>query len=192
MYDWHVVAGSTSGVLIFISVLPYIRDILKGKTKPNSVTWFGWTLLMAIGLFAQINEGASFSVLLLAGDTLATGTVFALSLKRGVAKYTILDKTSLAFGLMAIILWVITKNPLTALVISVVADFIVSVPTLRKAIYDPLSETPSTFFIGAIAAFLGFVSTTQFNLANTLFPIYLLLSNTFIAVFSLRGRLIKK
>ncbi len=192
MNDWHAILGLLSGLLIFFAVVPYIRDILKGETKPNAVSWFGWTLLLAIGLAAQIKEGASFSALLIAGDVLGTGVVFILSLKYGVAKYSLLDKTSLALGLLAILLWSITKNPLVALVLSVLADFIVSIPTVRKSISDPLSETPSAFFMFAIAALMGIISTTKFDLANLLFPVYLLVINLVIAGFSYRGRLLKK
>lgn len=192
MYDWHAVLGVLSGLIIFFAIVPYIRDILRHKTRPNSVSWLGWTMLLSIGAAAQIKEGASFSVMLLLGDIIGTGIVFLLSLKYGVTKYTLFDRLSLTFGFLAIALWMITKNPLTALVLSVIADLIVSLPTVKKSISDPMSETPSAFFMFALAAFLGVISTTKFDVANLLFPVYLFLINILIATFSLRGRLIKK
>ncbi len=192
MYDWHAVLGLLSGLLIFFAIVPYIRDILNGKTRPNSVSWLGWTILLSIGAAAQIKEGASFSVLLLIGDLLGTGITFLLSLKYGVTKYTLFDRLSLIFGFLAIALWMITKNPLTALVLSVIADLIVSMPTIKKSFSDPMSETPSAFFIFATAAFVGVLSTTKFDVANLLFPVYLFLINILIATLSLRGRLARK
>ena len=192
MYDWHAVLGLLSGLLIFSAIVPYIRDVIRHKTRPNSVSWLGWTMLLSIGVAAQIKEGASFSVMLLLGDIVRTGIVFLLSLKYGVTKYTLFDRLSFIFGFLAIALWMITKNPLTALALSVIADLIVSLPTVKKSIQDPMSETPSAFFMFALAAFLGVISTTKFDVANLLFPVYLFLINILIATFSLRGRLIKK
>ncbi len=192
MYDWHAVLGLLSGLLIFSAIVPYIRDVIRHKTRPNSVSWLGWTMLLSIGVAAQIKEGASFSVMLLLGDIVGTGIVFLLSLKYGVTKYTLFDRLSFIFGFLAIALWMITKNPLTALALSVIADLIVSLPTVKKSIQDPMSETPSAFFMFALAAFLGVISTTKFDVANLLFPVYLFLINILIATFSLRGRLIKK
>jgi len=192
MQDWHAVLGLFSGLLIFFAIVPYIRDVLRRKTRPNSVSWLGWTILLSIGAAAQLKEGASFSVLLLIGDIVGTGITFLLSLKYGVTKYTLFDRLSLILGFFAIALWMITKNPLTALVISVIADLIVSLPTVKKSFSDPMSETPSAFFMFALAAFLGVISTTKFDVANLLFPVYLFLINILIATFSLRGRLIKK
>lgn len=192
MYEWHAVLGLLSGLLIFFAIIPYIRDILRHKTRPNSISWLGWTVLLSIGAAAQLKEGASFSVMLLLGDIIGTGIVFLLSLKYGVAKYTLFDKLSFIFGFLAIALWIITKNPLTALILSVLADFIVSLPTVKKSFSNPMSETPSAFFMFALAAFLGLISTTKFDVANLLFPTYLFAINIIIAGLSLRGRLIKK
>lgn len=188
MYDWHATLGLLSGLLIFLAIVPYIRDVLRHRTRPNAVSWFGWTLLLSIGAAAQINEGASFSVFLLVGDLIGTGITFLLSLQYGVTRYTLFDRLSLIFGLLAIGMWVATQNPLTALMFSVVADLIVSLPTVKKAITDPLSETPSSFVMFALAAALGVVSTTKVDVANLLFPIYLFVINGVIAVASLRGR----
>ena len=192
MYNWHATLGLLSGLLIFFAIVPYIRDVLKHKTRPNAVSWFGWTLLLSIGAAAQIKEGASFSVLLLVGDIVGTGITFLLSLQYGVTKYTLFDRLSLIFGLLAIGMWVVTQNPLTALVLSVVADLIVSLPTVKKAVTDPLSETPSSFVMFALAAALGVISTTKIDVANLLFPVYLLVINSVIAVASLRGRSVIK
>ena len=41
-------------VLTLISVLPYLRDIVKRVTKPNIVSWITWTLLTGIATAAEI------------------------------------------------------------------------------------------------------------------------------------------
>lgn len=36
------IIGVTAVLLAFISYAPYIRDILKGRTKPHVYSWFVW------------------------------------------------------------------------------------------------------------------------------------------------------
>ncbi len=50
-------------VLAVFCTLPYIIDIVKGKTRPNIVTWIVWTLLISIGtaaLFANHDYNAAW------------------------------------------------------------------------------------------------------------------------------------
>ena len=42
--DWRTVIGLAAGTITLLSILPYIRDILRGLTRPNLVTWWLWTL----------------------------------------------------------------------------------------------------------------------------------------------------
>ena len=39
------------------AVIPYILDVIKGKTKPNIVSWITWTLLTAVATVAEISAG---------------------------------------------------------------------------------------------------------------------------------------
>jgi len=50
--------GTLSVIIAFIGYVPYIRDLLAGKTKPHLFSWTIWSLLTAIGLFAQLSDNA--------------------------------------------------------------------------------------------------------------------------------------
>ena len=60
--------GYISGILFILSVVPYVRSILKGNTKPQRMTWLIWTVLVFIAFFSQLAKGATWSLLLTAGD----------------------------------------------------------------------------------------------------------------------------
>ncbi len=79
--EWHAALGVASGILQIASVIPYIRDILKGSTRPYAVSTGLWTLLSGIAFTAQITAGASWSVILVGGITFncAIVTILALS-----------------------------------------------------------------------------------------------------------------
>jgi hypothetical protein len=46
------------GIIVgFIGSLSYLIDTIKGKTKPNRVTWFLWALAPLIAFTAEIKQG---------------------------------------------------------------------------------------------------------------------------------------
>ena len=44
--------------LTFFGYIPYIRDTIKGKTKPHIYTWFLWALISFVAFALQISHGA--------------------------------------------------------------------------------------------------------------------------------------
>jgi hypothetical protein len=174
MFDWHFALGIVSGILAMLAIIPYVKDILHGTTRPNVVSWLLWVLLLLIGVLAQLSAGASWSLVFVIGDLIGTSSILVLCLVGyGYGKYTRLDGFCFVLALVAIVLWQITDQPLLAIGLAVVADFLAGFPTLVKSYKDPKSEEPTQFFIIAIAALLGIFATTIFDPANLIFPIYL-------------------
>ena len=191
MYDWHVAVGAIAGILTVLAVIPYIKDILHGSTRPNIVSWSLWVLLLLIGVLGQISAGASWSLIFLIGDLIGTSFVLSLCIAGyGYKKYGWLEVVCFVLAIIAIVLWQLTNEPLIAIWLAVAADFLASIPTLVKAYMDPMSEAPLQFFIIAFASLLAVLSTAIFDYANLLFPVYLLLINASIGTTSfLRSRL---
>jgi hypothetical protein len=38
-----------AGLLAIVAAVPYLVDIIKGRTKSNAVSWLTWTLLLIVG-----------------------------------------------------------------------------------------------------------------------------------------------
>ena len=83
------------------------------------------------------------------------------------------DKLCFVLALAAIIFGLLTKEPLVALAISVLADIIASIPTIVKTYRDPYSEAVFPWFL-VIVALLGAISTIKLNTANLIYPFYML------------------
>jgi hypothetical protein len=194
MFDWHLALGIASGLLAFVAIAPYIKDILYGTTRPNIVSWALWVLLLLIALWAQVSAGASWSLILLIGDLIGTTTISILCLVGyGYGKYNWLDGVCFALAIVAILLWQVTHQPVLAIVFAAIADLLASVPTLVKAYKDPLSEDPTQFLMIAGAALLGVSSTVILSPANLIFPIYLFCINGSIGMVALsRKRLLRE
>jgi hypothetical protein len=187
--DWHVWLGAIAGIGQALAVIPYVRDILKGTTKPNIVSWSLWTLAVLITLSAQISAGASWSALILVGATVANFTVIILALfGYGYRKFTWVEWTCLTLSLAAIALWQITGNPLVAMGFSIAADGIAYIPTLVKAYKEPFSETAIYWLLLIVTDLMAMASTTILNTANLAFPIYYALINSLLLIVILGRR----
>ncbi|MEK7602070.1 MAG: hypothetical protein AAB472_01100 [Patescibacteria group bacterium] len=180
----HEIIGITAGVLAFGSAIPYIWDIIGGITKPNTVTYFVWTLLQGIAIAAQLELGASWSIFLLVGTTLNTGIIFLLSLtKYGYKKYSNVDTVALILAGIAILILIFTEHPVLAILLPIVADAIGAVPTVVKTRKYPHTEERFAWFLMIIASALGIVATEKLDFANLAYPSFLLFEA--IVIFSL-------
>ena len=172
--DFHILMAVVAGFLTVVSAAPYVRDMLRGTTKPNVVSWSLWTLIQGIFAAAQFASGASLSIVLPAVEVTSTGLIVVLGLAGfGYKKYRPLDFICLALALGAIVLWQITKDPLIALWLSVAADFCAAVPTLVKAYRDPKSETPSAYLLVALSAIAAAFATSLIDIPNLLWLAYI-------------------
>ncbi len=170
----------TAGVILLVSMWPYIRDILKGKIKPNIVSWFTWTLLTVIGTLAAISDGAYTTAILSGAATIATATIVVLGLRDGIKHYTLFDALCqlAAFGGLA--LWYFTHMPELAMAIVVLIDIIACMPTIRHAWQKPHEEGWFPFASSSFCAFLTLFTITQFTFVALAYPIWLTVGNVFI------------
>jgi hypothetical protein len=106
----------------------------------------------------------------------------------GYKKYGLLDGVCLVVALAAIALWQLTNAPIVALVLSVGADLIATVPTLAKSYKDPYSETPSAYLLVVVSSILAGASTTLYDVPNLIWPVYIGLLNATVLTLILLGR----
>lgn len=164
-------------LILLTGMVPYILDTVKGKTKPNVVSWFTWTLLTTIGTFAALSEGAITTAILSGASALATLSVTILGLKRGIKHYTFFDGVCQVAALVGVVLWQITKQPELAVAIVVATDIIASLPTQKHAWQEPFAETWQAFAAGAIGSGMALATVTQFTFVALAYPTWLALAN---------------
>lgn len=185
--DWHTVLGTGASILLLALIIPYIRSIVVSTTRPSAVSWFGWAALFAIATAAQASKGIDWSLAVPLISTISTTTIAFTALYMGRAVWTRADGMCIVFGTLAIILWTITKEPLTAIILSMVADFFVTIPTIVKTYQDPTSEPALLWVLYVVGVTLELVATQQFTIYNLLFPVYTVLGSAVIAALALRG-----
>lgn len=180
--------GRISLVISVLGVMPYIFSIFKSGVRPERTTWGIWTVVLLLAVLSYRSAGAGESIWFLIGDLLITGTIFAISLFKGEGGWTKLDITCLAVAALGLVVWQMSHNPLWQMIGTLTADMIAVVPTIKKSLEDPMSDSPTTFIASSIAALIGIFSVGEWNVILLFYPVYLYTANFLVAVVIGVGR----
>jgi len=164
------------------SVLPYARDILKGVTKPNIVSWITWTLLTGIATAAEIAAHEYVTAIFTGSAVLETAIIVVLGLRHGYVKYTTFDMVCQTSAVVGIILWQLFNSPVIGVLASVAIDFIGALPTIRHSWKKPGEETWSTYALAGLGGALAMVALTDYNWISLPYAVYLVLINAVLAL----------
>ena len=83
MTDVAPVLGVLAVLVGIADTIPYVRDTLRGATRPHRGTWLIWSVLAIVVCFSQRADGASWSLLMAAAQAILTSLVFVLAIRRG-------------------------------------------------------------------------------------------------------------
>jgi len=169
--------GYLSGIFIILGFIPYIKDILLGKTKPERATWFIYTVLSSIAFFSQLAKGATFSLWLTGIDTLAVVAIFVFSIKYGVGGFSKKDAIALFVAALGLVAWYYSKEAAVALYLVIGIDAIGTYLTLDKTYKNPTSETRIAWLLSAIAGIFAMFAVGSFNIILLSYPFYIFLAN---------------
>jgi hypothetical protein len=189
IYNWHLILGIIAGVIGVASVIPYIRDMLYGTTRPNIVTSLVWTLIQILVVSIQFSEGASYSIILPIAQTVSTILVAVLCLKGyGYKEYGWTDKICFGFAIISIILWQGADQPMISLTLLIFADLFGTIPTITKTYKYPQSESRLAWQLAFLASLLSILSTNIFDYNNLAYPVYFLLIDLIILFLIVRKK----
>jgi hypothetical protein len=165
-----------AAIIDFGGILLYAADTIRGRSKPNRVTWALWTLVPLITFFAQLSQGVGLSAVLTLAISLGPLVVLIASFmnKQAYWKISNFDWACGGISLLALVFWIITKDGLTAIILSLVADFTASLPTLLKSYHFPETETANAYLAGIISSFITILTIHIWNFSTYSFPVYIL------------------
>jgi hypothetical protein len=163
----------------------YARDTIKGKTKPNRITWFMWTLAPTIAFVAEINKGVGLISIM----TLSIGLgplIVLLASFSSKKSYWKLRQTDYLCGLLSLLglaLWIIYRDANIAIVFSIAADIFAALPTLAKSYRHPETESVEAYWPTILNAGITLLAIDTWTVANYGFPIYTFIINVVFVAF---------
>jgi hypothetical protein len=181
--------GIIAGILQLVASAPYVRDILRGTTRPQRATWTIWATLSFVVLASQWASGATWSLALTIGQTLACAVIFALAIPRGVGGLSRIELLLLGIAALGIAGWQVSSNPVVATCAVVLADCIGVGLMLPKTYRAPGSETLSTYAIGVVSTIFALAAVGTLEPALLIYPVYILIADAaVVALIFLRRR----
>jgi hypothetical protein len=179
-----------SAILILAAAPPYVINTLRGKTRPERVTWLIFSVLGLIAFISQLGLGASWSLVFSGLDTAASILVLSLSIKHGVGGHTKLDTIALVVAAIGVVIAIIAKAPVISLLGVILADLSGMGLTIKKTYLKPESETTVSWLLVGTASLFGLLSVGRFSYGILLYPFYLMLANYSVPVTQLLGRIL--
>ncbi len=193
IFDWHALAGIGAAVFMIVGTVPYIRDMLRGETRPNMVSWSIWAFAVGISATAQFTAEPSWSVVLVGTTFFMDSTVLVFALfGYGYSKFEWWDGLCLTLSLAALALWWLSGDPLIALGFAIIADGFAFLPTFIKSYREPFSETPVAWLLFGLSGLTGLGAASVFDFASTAFPVYFFIANCSLWILILVRQHLKK
>jgi hypothetical protein len=153
----------------------YLRDTLRGTTKPNRVTWLLWAVAPLLAAAVEFNEGVGLRAL----PTFMIGfmplLVFAASFHNPVAVWKIrrIDYACGAMSVVGTVVWLVTRNGVLAISAAILADFLAGLPTVMKSWTHPETETVYSYIGAVISMGIVLLTIQHWTFDVAAFPIFI-------------------
>ena len=155
----------------------YTVSTLRGHTRPNRVSWFVWSLAAFVAFSAQLSQHVGIRALMTFMVGFGPLMIFVASFvnKKSYWRVTRFDLTCGALSLFALVLWKITGVGNVAIALSIAADVLATIPTLKKSFDNPSSEHPLPFLTGFVSAAITLLTLKSWSFSSGGFALYILL-----------------
>lgn len=186
------IIGLITVVITFVALVPYIVDIFRNKTKPHIFTWAVWAIVTILAFIGQWQKGGGAGSWTTGVTGVITILIAFIALFKGSKDITKMDVAIFVGALIAIIPWYYTKDPTTSIVLLTIIDAFAFIPTIRKTLNDPQSETLMSYVLHAIRHSLSIVALANYNLATYFYPLVLAVMNVIVILAIIKPPLQRK
>ena len=176
------VLGVLAGAVGLVDTIPYVRDTLRGATRPHRGTWLIWGVLSVVVFMSQRADGASWSLVMAGAQAVLTGFVCLLALRLGEGGVSARDRALIAIAGAGVVGWLVVDEPIVATICVIAADLIAAAMMVPKTYRDPGSETLVTFAFASLGGALAAGAVGMVDVSLLSYPIYYCVVNGAIAL----------
>jgi hypothetical protein len=179
LHSNFVIVGTLLGAA---GTVAYLVSTVKGRVRPNRVSFLLWSAVPMIAFFAQIKQGVGLVALMTFSTGFLPFTVFIASFfnKKAEWKLTMFDLICGILSVVGLVLWLVTKVGNIAILFCIVADGLAAVPTVMKAYRYPDTEIAWPWIATVVGVILTLLTLSEWTFANSGFILYILFINILI------------
>jgi hypothetical protein len=188
MIELAPLLGVLAGLVGVADTIPYVRDTLRGATRPHRGTWLIWGVLAVVVCLSQRADGGSWSLVMAGTQAVLTGLIFLLAIRLGEGGLSAADMVLIAIAGGGVVGWIVVDEPMVATACVIAADLIAAAMMVPKVYRDPDSETLVTFAFASAGGALAAGAVGAADASLLCYPIYYCLVNAAIALLIYQRR----
>ncbi|MCK9352489.1 MAG: hypothetical protein WCT49_06630 [Candidatus Paceibacterota bacterium] len=165
-----------SGIFILLAFAIYNREIFRGSSKPNVVSWGLWSMVTVLNMasyLALTGDILKNSLSIVAASATFVTFLYIFQKNSGIS-LTMTDWITLSIGVISAFVWMVFQSAVFANLTLQLANIAAFVPTYRSVWNNPENEKPLPWFFFSTAYL--FLNITVFirwsgNAADLVFPV---------------------
>ncbi len=183
------ILGAISLLVTLMQYIPYCRSIYLKRLRPHVFSYLIWGVSAAIVAVAQWFAEAGPGAWAMALVAVLCFLVVGLSYRTGTRYISRGDWVAFIAAMLAIPIWMLTDNPLYAVVVVTLIDIAAFYMTLRKAIISPHEESTGFYGLATLQYVLSMLAIESYNPTTLLNPLVLALTSSSLIGIMTRRRL---
>jgi hypothetical protein len=179
-------------VIVAIGDAAYVREIIQGKTKPNRVTWFLWTLTSLIAFVGEVKGGVGVASLAVFAEALGPVVILACSYmnKNSYWEITRSDLVCGALALLALLALQFAHDQNYAIALAMLTDFFACLPALHKAWVHPDTENDDCYLLSLVGNIIGLMCVQTPDFTSYAYLVWGSLINALLYLFVSRKKIV--
>lgn len=163
--------------LTLLAFVPYIRSIRRGYTRPHVFSWLIWGSTTCVVFVAQLTDRAGVGAWPIGVSGLITLYIAWLAFQHARSagerrvQITRSDWLFFSLALLALPVWLVTANPLWAVLLLTLVDVLGFAPTFRKAYHFPYEEHLLFYMLITVRNLLAVAALQHYSLTTVFFPL---------------------
>jgi len=190
--------GIIGGILTLYGFYVYGKDSFSGDAKPAKAGWIIWAIVTFLTMISYISSTTAAHPLEMVYRTVELGmqnpaiffavanfigcaVVAAIAFWKGKKGWTFTDKLCLLCAGVSVAIWYLSGSALIGLCITLVADFIGAIPTIKHALEEPHDESKHAWLVFSIGTAVSLFGVSKLEFEELVFPIYFVFIDSIIA-----------
>jgi hypothetical protein len=166
----------------------YISSTLRDKIKPHAFSWLLWTITTGIVFVIQITKGGGAGSWSTGFTCIVCLAIGIISLFKYDKTYALSDILFISVALLALLPWLLTKDPTISAILIASIDVLGYGPTLRKSYFYPNDEKAVSFGLNSAKHFVSFLALEHYEIAMWIYPLSQIFMNGLVVVLILIRR----